>query len=297
MLHNARTWIALAVIAGGITAAVVFPKEKVKMPPPDRGQADGLVRREFDFEEAIARTPSTTPATLDAPTAPVVEVPITPGLSPLDMKSPPPRLEDTYPAHAPVAGHRLSPKVFRELAQPPVGATSTDNGGSSPLAKRLTHKIVDGDTLHTLAQRYLGNADRYLELFQENRDRLPSPEVLPIGIELRIPVGEPPATSAPRVNASPVSMGQVALQPTTPSAAFERGVAPMVEIPPGSLRSIAANSDQAAGTYRVQEGDTLVSIARKLYGGGRRYRDIFEANRDQLTSPNALPVGVLLKIP
>jgi len=71
----------------------------------------------------------------------------------------------------------------------------------------------------------------------------------------------------------------------------------MVEIRPGTLRSIPVESDQEVRTYRVREGDTLVSIARRLYGDGRRYRDIFEANRDQLKGPNALPVGVLLVLP
>jgi nucleoid-associated protein YgaU len=38
-----------------------------------------------------------------------------------------------------------------------------------------------------LAERYLGDADRYLEIYEANRDLLPSPEVLPIGARLKIP--------------------------------------------------------------------------------------------------------------
>ena len=58
-----------------------------------------------------------------------------------------------------------------------------------------------------------------------------------------------------------------------------------------------AESGQSSRTYRVKEGDTLVSIARRLYGDGAKYREIFEANREVLASPNRLPTGVLLQIP
>jgi nucleoid-associated protein YgaU len=51
-----------------------------------------------------------------------------------------------------------------------------------------SHKIVDGDTLAKLAQRYLGDAGRAGELFQANRDVLGSSDILPIGALLKIPV-------------------------------------------------------------------------------------------------------------
>ena len=75
-----------------------------------------------------------------------------------------------------------------------------------------THKIVDGDTLADLAARYLGEADRYLEIYEANRDLLPSPEVLPIGAELQIPRarGVAPAfpSAMPRQSLVPVAPAQ-----------------------------------------------------------------------------------------
>ncbi|MDZ7620299.1 MAG: LysM peptidoglycan-binding domain-containing protein [Patescibacteria group bacterium] len=50
-----------------------------------------------------------------------------------------------------------------------------------------THTVVDGDTLSGLAARYLGAADRYLDIYQWNSDVLANPDVLPIGQLLRIP--------------------------------------------------------------------------------------------------------------
>lgn len=49
--------------------------------------------------------------------------------------------------------------------------------------------------------------------------------------------------------------------------------------------------------YSVQEGDTLSRISQRFYGTNGRWREIFEANRDQLNSPNDLRPGQTLTIP
>jgi nucleoid-associated protein YgaU len=51
------------------------------------------------------------------------------------------------------------------------------------------HVIHNGDTLERLAERYLGDGARALELFDLNRDVLENPHLLPLGVELRVPVG------------------------------------------------------------------------------------------------------------
>jgi len=60
-----------------------------------------------------------------------------------------------------------------------------------------THKIIDGDTLRGLADRYLGDAGRSPEIFAANRNVLASPELLPIGVELKIPPRQRPIPSSP----------------------------------------------------------------------------------------------------
>ncbi len=50
-------------------------------------------------------------------------------------------------------------------------------------------------------------------------------------------------------------------------------------------------------TYTVQRGDTLGLISRKMYGTSSRYMDIYNANRDRLSSPNSVSVGQVLIIP
>lgn len=52
-----------------------------------------------------------------------------------------------------------------------------------------------------------------------------------------------------------------------------------------------------ARTYTIRSGDTLSSIAAQVYGDASAWRSIYEANRDRLTSPEALQVGATIRIP
>lgn len=55
----------------------------------------------------------------------------------------------------------------------------------------VMHRIVDGDTLRDLSARYLGSEARYLEIFEANRDLLVRPDLLPLGVKIRIPLQRP----------------------------------------------------------------------------------------------------------
>ena len=50
-------------------------------------------------------------------------------------------------------------------------------------------------------------------------------------------------------------------------------------------------------TYTVQPGDSLSKIAKEFYGNASAYMKIFEANKDQLSDPNKIQIGQVLKIP
>jgi nucleoid-associated protein YgaU len=49
--------------------------------------------------------------------------------------------------------------------------------------------------------------------------------------------------------------------------------------------------------HEVKPGDTLGELAISYLGDAARYPEIFAANRDTLTSPTAIEVGMHLKIP
>jgi nucleoid-associated protein YgaU len=50
-------------------------------------------------------------------------------------------------------------------------------------------------------------------------------------------------------------------------------------------------------TYTVRPGDTLSKIAKEKLGDPNAYTVILNANRDQLTDPNKIKPGQVLKIP
>ena len=71
-------------------------------------------------------------------------------------------------------------------AAPPVPAGPPPWPMAEPEPPR-SHVIVDGDSLAKLAGRYLDDPRRSEEIFTLNRGVLSDPELLPIGVELKIP--------------------------------------------------------------------------------------------------------------
>jgi nucleoid-associated protein YgaU len=61
--------------------------------------------------------------------------------------------------------------------------------------------------------------------------------------------------------------------------------------------SPAAAAPAGAATYTVKPGDTLSKIAKEVLGNAAAYTDIFNANRDQLSDPNKIQPGQILKMP
>lgn len=58
-----------------------------------------------------------------------------------------------------------------------------------------------------------------------------------------------------------------------------------------------AAAKAASTTYTVKAGDTLSKIAKDHLGDANAYMKIFEANKDQLTDPDKIKPGQVLKIP
>lgn len=62
-----------------------------------------------------------------------------------------------------------------------------------------------------------------------------------------------------------------------------------------SVASTAARSGEQS--YLVEKGDNLSAISKKFYGSANHWREIFEANRDQLDNPDLIHPGQTLRIP
>lgn len=58
-----------------------------------------------------------------------------------------------------------------------------------------------------------------------------------------------------------------------------------------------ATPTASAQAYTVKSGDTLSGIAQKQLGKASRWREIFDANRDQIDNPDLIHPGQVLKLP
>jgi murein DD-endopeptidase MepM/ murein hydrolase activator NlpD len=66
---------------------------------------------------------------------------------------------------------------------------------------------------------------------------------------------------------------------------------------PKSPEAAIKPAENAEKTYIVQSGDSLWRIAKKFYGQGSRWTEIFDANRDKIDEPNLIHPGLELRIP
>ena len=98
----------------------------------------------------------------------------------------------------------------------------------------------------------------------------------------------PPAPASPELanNANPAS-------PPPPSPAAPPAPVDTNAAPPAPPATTAASD---SGSYTVQQGDTLMRIAFENYGDLYKWKSIYEANKDKISNPNAIPAGTVLKL-
>lgn len=153
----------------------------------------------------------------------------------------------------------------------PNSATGARLDGALPGVTRLApgtqrHTVAAGDTLWTIAEYFYGDGSLHPKIAAANPDV--DPRRLTIGQVLTIPPKDAP----------------------TPT--------------PGSAQPATATSNENAAsprarqhTYVVEHGDSLSSIARDVLGDARRWRELYELNRDRIDDVNNIPVGLDLKLP
>jgi nucleoid-associated protein YgaU len=83
---------------------------------------------------------------------------------------------------------------------------------------------------------------------------------------------------------------------------WQKDVAADIRVKPGAQQKatpVAPAAAQAASatTYEVKAGDTLSGIAKRFLGDANDYMEIFNGNKDQLSDPDKIQPGQVLKIP
>jgi nucleoid-associated protein YgaU len=196
MDQRVRIAVAGVVLIGGLAIALLFRHPGDQKDLPISAGGDQLLLRKQDWPAASPQAAQAPPAR-SAAAAPVAEGPSrTPTmLKPAETETAPPDLARVYPGSGAPATSRWGVSMSMMLPD-----------SSRP----AFHKIADGDTLAGLAERYLGSANRAMEIFEANRGVLSSPQLLPIGVELKLPPQKPPAATPP---ARPAERGLVPVGP------------------------------------------------------------------------------------
>jgi nucleoid-associated protein YgaU len=99
-----------------------------------------------------------------------------------------------------------------------------------------------------------------------------------------LPVGRVPATSQGTLEVFEFSQGDdgTELNKVVVSIVFGRAL---------------IDPYQGFAQYTVVSGDTLSGIAQRFFGDGTLFPRIFEANRDQISNPNLIVPGQVLRVP
>lgn len=108
-------------------------------------------------------------------------------------------------------------------------------------------------------------------------------------------------TGGGRADASRAALHHLeATSPTTESTPSRPKNSPTPKAT-SSAEQAAVEGEKAAKskvrTYVVQSGDTLVSISKKFYQAPSRWKDILDANQNQLSNPDELKVGQTIILP
>ncbi len=218
--------------------------ELAEVSPDSQGLAVAMLDRDFRPPPPPARMPEIGPAmgqstpALAAAYRSTVDVPPPPLL---DADTPPP-LAVGWSAND--AANQAGPRAAPSQA---VGAT---------------YVVRDGDDLTGIATRLFGHPAAASAIWSLNRDRLTNPDLLPIGMTLRMP----------------------------PTAAAYVGRAD------GGQANLIQPSSRP-GRVRVGPGETLETLARRFYGDPAMASRLWDANRDQLRNPALLVAGMELRLP
>ncbi len=139
-------------------------------------------------------------------------------------------------------------------------------GVDAPEKDMRTIAVRRGDTLSSIAERVLGSASRWPELYRANRSQLSDPDVLPIGIRLVIP-GEPSAEK-PERRADPTTSPDEELTPPTPPPDPTPEPQPTSAQPTAEPSANSATTQPATPTGTHDDVDLLDQALPALAAGG-----------------------------
>lgn len=124
-----------------------------------------------------------------------------------------------------------------------------------------------------------------------------APAEQPVVADAPVVAAEPAAVEEPAAVAEePVVAETPAEQPAAPVVVAEEE-APAAEETVPTLVGVVDGDRVVSGRVIIRRGDNLWTIARRVYGEGIRYTQIFEANTDQIRNPDLIYPGQVFDLP
>lgn len=139
---------------------------------------------------------------------------------------------------------------------------------SSATPEPRVYEVQPMDTLSGIAQSELGTSKAWRRLVEANPGI--DPNRLRVGMQIRIPVSETVPTPKPKSRKADDA---------------------------SRLAQADTESDSGARFYLVGAGETLTEIAQEELGTTKRWKELYELNRDRLASADRLIAGQRLRLP
>lgn len=232
-------YVAVGVLAVIVLAAATYDKPQKTSATQQASTSEEEAKPEGPFYEAsFGAAPASEPATVVSEPEP----------APATTEAPAPSPEQP----------KASPGANPELVK------------ASDEFKEYTVKA--GQTLSDIAEELLGSRKAWKQLYEANKDRMPSPNEVREGMKLVYSELKRAAAPARSVAASAPRAG--AIQATAKPASG--GVCPT--------------------DYTVQKGDGLYRISKKVFGTSSRWKEIASLNGISLDNP-VVRAGQVLKLP
>jgi nucleoid-associated protein YgaU len=77
--------------------------------------------------------------------------------------------------------------LIADIQAPPAAAAAAASAGGASSAPARTYTVQAGDSLSKISKQFYGDANKYMKIFEANKDKLTDPNKVNVGTELLIP--------------------------------------------------------------------------------------------------------------